>query len=78
MKKEYHVYIGWLIFAVAALRLIPYGNVISFPAIVYAAFRADEIRKQEDPSRGNKLIWASIGIFVILLILPSALGLLLV
>jgi hypothetical protein len=71
MKKEYHVYIGWFVFILCAIGLIPFSNLILFAAIVYSAFRANELKK-EDERKGNRLIWATIAVFAITEILLFA------
>lgn len=76
MKKEYHVYIGWAVFALAMFGVIPLGGLVALPAMVYAVFRANELKK-DDKSKGDRLIWLSIAVFVVVLLAIFAVSLLL-
>jgi len=69
MNKEYIIYISLALFVIFSfLRTIPFSNILATGAIIFAIFRAEEFKK-EDQSRGNKLIWASIAIFLIVVLI---------
>ena len=68
MKREERVYIAWAFFILFLIGIIPFGNILAFPAIIYAVFEANRVKK-ENPRKGNILIWLSLGLFVILLVI---------
>ena len=73
MEKEYHVYIGWAVFALSMFGVIPLGGLIGFPSMVYAVFRADELKK-DDEAKGDRLVWLSIAVFIAVTVVPFVIG----